>query len=412
MSKVRDLIERLAPDGVRYASLSEIATTVSGLTGKSKLDFTGGNARYVSYKNVFANATVDAEAPDFVTVAVGERQNALHAGDVVFTVSSENFEDVGMSAVLVQEPVEPLYLNSFCFALRFNEPDLLPEFSKYLFRSELVRSQIRKTASGVTRINVSKSRFMRIRVPVPPLDVQREIAWLLDSFSELENELIAELEARREQRLAVRGALVKSKRLEALDPEGGVRTRIGDIATKYVDPVRVAPEATYTNLGVKWYGEGAFARAPKLGSDIKAATLYRVKPGQFIYNRMFVTEGSFGLVTQDLAHGVVSNEFPSYDLDPSRVIPEWLYLHFQTPAVVNAAASETTGGTKSRRRWKEEQFEAFEIELPSLAAQREIVERVGAASELIAVLEEELALRQVQFVYYRDRLLAFEELVA
>jgi type I restriction enzyme S subunit len=205
---------------------------------------------------------------------------------------------------------------------------------------------------------------------------------------------------------------LRSKRLQALTPHGTVRTRIGDIATKYVDPVRVDPQETYTNLGVKWYGEGAFARSPKLGSEIKAKTLYRVKSAQFIYNRMFVTEGSFGLVTPEIANGVVSGEFPAYDLDVSQVIPEWLYLYFQTPSVVNAAAAETRGGTKSRRRWKEDQFEAFEIDLPSLAAQKEIVERVRASSDLVASLKEELALRQLQFAHYRERLLTLQELAA
>ena len=74
-----------------------------------------------------------------------------------------------------------------------------PSFSKYLFRSSLVRAQIQRASSGVTRINVSKSRFLKVRIPVPPIEVQREIALILDTFSQLEAELEAELEARRKQ---------------------------------------------------------------------------------------------------------------------------------------------------------------------------------------------------------------------
>ena len=142
-----------------------------------------------------------------------------------------------------------------------------------------------------------------------------------------------------------------------LSPGAFEQVALGSIATQYVDRVQVQPDATYVNLGVKWYGEGAFAREPKTGKDIKAKILYRVKPGQFIYNRMFVTEGAFGIVTPDLADGVVSNEFPVYDLDSKRVLPEWLLLRFQDPSTVQAVAAEATGGTKSRRRWKENQFE-------------------------------------------------------
>lgn len=407
MNRVDTKAEALSTRPTRFVTLSEVARTVPGLTGKSKADFSNGNARFVTYKNVYANPTVDESASDFVVISDSERQNRLRDGDVIFTGSSENVDDVGMSSVVQGEPTEPLYLNSFCFAVRFEEGDLLPEFSKHLFRSELVRRQIRTTANGVTRINISKSRFMKIRIPIPPIAVQRSIARVLDAFSALESDLQHELDARRAQDRAVRPLLAQSARLIALGADQVERTRLGQIATKYVDPVRVQSDELYANLGVRWYGEGVFAREAKVGSEIKAKTLYRVKPRQFIYNRMFVTEGSFGLVTDELALGVVSNEFPSYDLDTSRVLPEWLYLHFQDPVVVAAAAAETTGGTKSRRRWKEEQFEAFKVDLPPLGVQRELVRMSRVMRDLIDSLDEEIQMRRLQYAHYREQLLSF-----
>ena len=43
------------------------------------------------------------------------------------------------------------------------------------------------------------SCLAKIRIPVPPLEVQREIVKVLDTFTKLEAELEAELEARRKQ---------------------------------------------------------------------------------------------------------------------------------------------------------------------------------------------------------------------
>lgn len=196
MSRIDDLIVEHCPDGVEFFSIGDIAETVSGLSGKTKADFSDGNARFVTYKNAFANLAVDQNASDFVLVRPGEKQNSLLAGDVVITGSSESVYDVGMSSVVASMPIEPLYLNSFCFAVRLNDPKLLiPDFSKYLFRSESIRKQIRATANGVTRINISKSRFLKVRIPVPPLQVQREITQILDQFTLLELELEAKLEA-------------------------------------------------------------------------------------------------------------------------------------------------------------------------------------------------------------------------
>lgn len=200
MSKIDDLIRRYCPSGVPYKELDEIGSLYGGLTGKSKPDFTDGNAKYVTYMNIYSNISVDISRRDFVKVSENERQHRVQRGDVLFTGSSENPEECGMSSVLVDKPEEVLYLNSFCFGFHlYDDETLLPEFSKYLFRGANVRKQISKTASGVTRFNISKKRFIKIKVPVPPLEVQKEIANILDKFTQLEAELSAELEARRAQ---------------------------------------------------------------------------------------------------------------------------------------------------------------------------------------------------------------------
>ena len=121
-----------------------------------------------------------------------------------------------MSSVVLEPPQEPLYLNSFCFCLRPADPGLLtPGYSKYLFRSARVRQEIAKTASGVTRFNISKhvarakvkrlsaQGLAKITIPVPPLEEQTRIVAILDTFDALVNDLSsglpAELAARRKQ---------------------------------------------------------------------------------------------------------------------------------------------------------------------------------------------------------------------
>jgi type I restriction enzyme S subunit len=109
-----------------------------------------------------------------------------------------------MSSVIVEDLNEPLYLNSFSIAFRFNDPALFePGFTKHLFRSASMRKQLVQTASGVTRFNVSKSRLAKVSIPVPPIDEQRRIFAILDKFDALVNDLStglpAEIKARRQQ---------------------------------------------------------------------------------------------------------------------------------------------------------------------------------------------------------------------
>ncbi|MDO9152766.1 MAG: restriction endonuclease subunit S, partial [Paludibacter sp.] len=200
MNKIEQLIQQLCPDGVEYKELGELGSFYGGLTGKSKNDFQDGNAKFVTYMNIFSNIAVRTDMDIFVKIGVNENQNRVEYGDVLFTGSSETPDECGMSSVLTEKITEPLYLNSFCFGFRLYDKDLfLPDFLKYLFRDDSLRKQIGQTASGVTRFNISKKRFAKVTIPIPPLPIQQEIVNILDKFTQLEAELEAELEARKKQ---------------------------------------------------------------------------------------------------------------------------------------------------------------------------------------------------------------------
>lgn len=162
---------------------------------------------------------------------------------------------------------------------------------------------------------------------------------------------------------------------------------LGEVSSQVVEPVPVLPDETYSNLGLRMYAGGVFEREAKRGSEIKAKRLFRVRPGQFIYNRLFAGGGSFGLVKAEHAHGVVSNEFPVFDLNADRLLPAYLYLHFQRPETWDAVAEQCIGTTQTRLRWKEDRFRAYAIALPPLDEQRRIVDLIGALDDAIEAAE-------------------------
>ena len=186
MSNLGDLIALYCPNGVPRKPLGELGKFYGGLTGKSKEDFTDGNAKFITYRNVYSNPALKLDVPDRVKIAEGEKQRTLQYGDVIFTGSSETPDECGISSVVTTRTEEKLYLNSFCFFFRFDDIDvMLPDFAKHLFRSNDLRYQIGKTASGVTRYNVSKKLMEKVVIPLPPLAVQSEIVRILDNFTEL-----------------------------------------------------------------------------------------------------------------------------------------------------------------------------------------------------------------------------------
>ena len=189
---------------LQWKTLGDLGAFYGGLTGKGKNDFSNGNAKFISYMNVFSNIATNFKVNDFVKIGESENQNTIQYGDILFTGSSESLEECGMSSVVNEEVKENVYLNSFCFGYRFHNSELfLPNFLKFLFRSEKIRKQIVKTANGVTRFNVSKKKMEKIQIPIPPIEEQERIAGILDKFDTLVNSisegLPREIELRRKQ---------------------------------------------------------------------------------------------------------------------------------------------------------------------------------------------------------------------
>jgi len=171
--------------GWKGTTLGDEGTLLSSLTGKSGPDFDTGDARFVTYMNVFANTFVDPNSLRHVDVKVNESQNAVARGDVFFTVSSETPEDVGMSSVLLHD-LDNCYLNSFCTLFRFRDPQRANcVFTGYLLRQPFVRGYFTQKAQGSTRYNLSKDAFRSLPLYLPSLAEQQKIADCLSSLDEL-----------------------------------------------------------------------------------------------------------------------------------------------------------------------------------------------------------------------------------
>ena len=160
--------------------LGDMGTTFTGLSGKTKEDFGHGEAKFVTYMNVFTNPVSDPDRTE--AVEIDKSQNSVQYGDVFFTTSSETPEEVGMSSVWLKN-TENTYLNSFCFGYR-PSTEIDPYYMAYMLRSDIVREKIIYLAQGISRYNISKNGVMQIEVPLPEL---REQKLLGKYFSDLDN---------------------------------------------------------------------------------------------------------------------------------------------------------------------------------------------------------------------------------
>jgi len=87
-------------------SFSDFGESYSGLSGKSAEDF-GEGCPYITYMNVNQNQIIDTTNVGLVKINEAEQQSVVRYGDILFTLSSETPEEVGMGAVYLGKTAQP-----------------------------------------------------------------------------------------------------------------------------------------------------------------------------------------------------------------------------------------------------------------------------------------------------------------
>jgi type I restriction enzyme, S subunit len=154
--------------------------------------------------------------------------------------------------------------------------------------------------------------------------------------------------------------------------------RIGEVLRLRAPDVSVEPTQSYQFAGVYCFGRGVFRGQEKQGAEFAYRKLTQVRAGEFVYPKLMAWEGAFGVVPAECDGCHVSPEFPVFEVNSERVLPRFLGLHFQRPAVWAAVSGGSTGTNMRRRRLNPADFLRREIPLPPLAEQKRITEYLDA----------------------------------
>ena len=163
-------------------SFSDFGYSYSGLSGKSADDF-GSGKPFITYLNVYSNNVVDENDYQYVCINEEEKQNVVKYGDVLFTLSSETPEEVGVGSVYLGK--EEVYLNSFCFGIHIENTRLAySPYLSYYVASTPFRKFIYPFAQGSTRFNLCKADFEKASIKLPSLENQKHIYAVLSRITE------------------------------------------------------------------------------------------------------------------------------------------------------------------------------------------------------------------------------------
>lgn len=169
MSKLKELIDRLCPDGVKYKPLGDVAKIMNG---KDYKHLDNGDIP------VYGSGGVMTYINDFMFD--GESVLLPRKGSIgkLYYVNNKFWT------------VDTLYWTKI-------NPDILkPKFLYYFLQTQNIEGKAIKAGAVPS---MTQAIYNKIPIPVPPIEVQEEIVKILDRFADYTAELQAELQARKEQ---------------------------------------------------------------------------------------------------------------------------------------------------------------------------------------------------------------------
>ena len=306
----------------------------------------------------------------------------------------------------------PFTHKSELWSYTLTDPTIDQKFAYYylLTKVEELREIARATSVKLPQLGVRDTDTLRI--PVPPLEVQREIVRILDAFTDLEAELTSEFEARNRQYAFYRDSLLSPG-------EGWQRTTLGEIADVFDGP-HATPKKTNSGawyLSISSLRDGRFylEESAHIGEDQYAAWTSRVVPR--LGDTMFSYETRIGQAAywdRD-EPAALGRRMGLLRPNGSKVYPRFLTLAYLGPEFQSLVEANTVRGA-TVDRIPIADMRSWPISIPSITEQQRVVDILDKLDALAndpgVGLPAELAARRKQYEYYRDRLLTFEEATA
>lgn len=152
---------------------------------------------------------------------------------------------------------------------------------------------------------------------------------------------------------------------------------LGELLSRADSPADLAPETEYHEVTIRLWGKGVISRGQVRGADVTTARRF-VRSGQLILSKIDARNGALGMVPSELDGAIVSNDFPSFELqEAGRCSPGFMSWLVRSKSFVDLCKASSEG-TTNRVRIKEDRFLQQKVPLPPLSEQQVIVARLDA----------------------------------
>lgn len=389
MNKVERLISELCPDGVPSFPLQEVFDIRNGYTpSKSNSRYwTNGTVPWFRMEDIQKNGRLLGSAIQCVHESALKGAGMYEAYSIIMSISAT----IGEHAM-----IEVPFLANQRFSVLTRKSKFVervrPKFAYYLMFGLAQFCKENTTMSSFAGVEMTKFRDFTIQIP--PIQIQDEIIRILDIFTELQAELEAELEARKIQY----SEFLRST-FEFSDLDEVRWAEIGEVCSTF---------------------SGAFVKKTEQDDDFEYPVFNGGSRATGYYNDFNSPENSIAISARGSIGAVnwVPTKFWAGNschvvlaTDPglnNRFL--YHYLKFHEPSLYALRAVGSIPALNLKPLLK------FSVPLPPLELQRKISGVLDKFELLIndisTGLPGEIAARQQQYEYYRNKLLTFSALEA
>ena len=403
MSRLEELIQQLCPDGVEYKKLDAIANISRGGNFQKK-DYVENGFPCIHYGQIYTKYSLFVnDVSSYISPQNAEKQKKAVHGDIVMAVTSENIEDVckcvawlGNGEIAVSGHIAIIHHK------------LEPKYLVYYLNSSLFFRQKLKLVQGTKVMEVSPEKLKKVMLPVPPLEVQREIVRILDQFTGLTAELTAELTARKKQYEYYRDELLIHESMTKL-------CALKDVCLSIADGDHMPPPKS--DFGVPFITISNITENKKIDfSNVmyvpreyydKLADKRKAQREDILYTVV----GSFGTpvyIAEDTEF-VFQRHIAILRPNKEKIIPRYMYHAMQSTTFYKQADKAAKGA--AQRTIGLSSLGNMQIFLPPIEEQHRIVSILDRfdtlCNDLTSGLPAEIEARRKQYEYYRDKLLTF-----
>ena len=396
MTNLGGLIEKLCPNGVEHKSLGEIATEMYRGSGIKREQVTEIGIPCVRYGEIYTtyNIWFDTCVSHTDENEIPSRKYFGH-GDILFAITGESVEEIAKSCVYIG--------NDRCLAggdivvMKHNQN---PKYMAYALSTNDAQLQKSKGRVKSKVVHSNVPALKSIIIPLPPLPIQDEIVRILDNFTEL----TAELTARTKQYEYYRNYL--------LTFDNAANTILTDRQRRVVwitlgEIAEIGTGSSNTNEGLEQGEYPFFVRSQEV----------RYKDAYEFDETAIITSGD-GVGVGKIFHFVQGKYALHQRAYRIKIVDERVNAKYFFYYMRNAFADymRMTAVHASVTSVRKPMLDNYPVPVPSLDEQERIVsilDRFDAlTTDIKSCLPTEIAARQKQYEYYRDRLLTFRVLSA